>query len=190
MPFEDMALYREIPGATVVDVTDAAMLRFFLTDFQTKDGVKYLRVGRKEFYPVYSQDTRFEPGKAAVLREGTDAVIVAGGIMVREALETARLLEREGIQAAVIDPVTVKPLDEACIRAWAQKTGVVVTAENHSRIGGLTSAVQAAICGLPLRFGCVAVDDCFGEVGPQNYLRERFGLTQTHLAQTVRELCG
>ena len=189
MPFEDMALYREIPDATVVDVTDAAMLQFFLRSFLTKPGVKYLRVGRKDFYPVYAEQTQFTPGQAAVLREGADAVIVASGIMVREALEAAAALEQEGIHAAVIDPVTVKPLDAACIRAWAEKTGVVVTAENHSRIGGLTSAVQDAVCGLPLRFGCVAVDDCFGEVGPQSYLRERFGLTDVRLAQTVKELC-
>ena len=94
----------------------------------------------------------------------------------------------EGIDAAVIDPVTVKPLDEALIRGCAEKTGLVVTAENHNKIGGLTSAVQAAVCGLPLRFGTVAIEDEFGEVGPQDYLRKRFDLTAEHIARTVREL--
>ena len=106
--------------------------------------------------------------------------------MVHEALQAAEELERAGISAAVIDPVTVKPLDEALIRSWAKKTGIVVTAENHNRIGGLTSAVQAAVCGMPLRFGVVAVEDCFGEVGPQSYLQERFGLTAGHIVQTTK----
>ena len=186
MPFEDMALYRTIPDAIVVDVTDVSMIVSFLRQFQSVRGVKYLRVGRKESYPVYPADYDFQIGKGAVLRTGSDAVIVASGIMVHEALQAAEELERAGISTAVIDPVTVKPLDEALIRSWAKKTGIVVTAENHNRIGGLTSAVQAAVCGMPLRFGVVAVEDCFGEVGPQSYLQERFGLTAGHIVQTTK----
>ena len=150
--------------------------------------MKYIRVGRKESYPVYPEDYKFEVGKGAVLREGKDAVIVASGIMVHEALEAAKTLAEEGIDAAVIDPVTVKPLDEALIRAYAEKTGRVVTAENHNKIGGLTSAVQAALCGMALRFDAVAVEDVFGEVGPQPYLQERFGLTAAHIVESVRKL--
>lgn len=188
MPFEDMALYRAIPDAIVVDVTDVSMLIAFLHQFQERSGVKYLRVGRKESYPVYPADYPFKVGKGAVLREGSDAVIIASGIMVHEALEAAEQLKSEHIDAAVIDPVTVKPLDETLIRSYAEKTGVVVTAENHNKIGGLTSAVQAAVCGLPVRFGYVAVEDVFGEVGPQPYLRERFDLTAEHIATQVRTL--
>ncbi len=188
MPFEDMALYRALPGATVVDVTDVTMLTYFLKYFQTQPGVKYLRVGRKESYPVYAPDTQFTPGKGAVLREGTDVLLVAGGIMVHEAMQAANALEKDGVSAAVIDPVTVKPFDDALVRAWVEKTGAVVTAENHNRIGGLTSAVQNAICGVPVKFGYVAVEDTFGEVGPQTYLRERFALTDTHIVETVRRI--
>lgn len=188
MPFEDMALYRTIPGATVVDVTDVAMLTHFLKAFQSLPGVKYLRVGRKTSYPVYPEDYPFEVGKGALLRPGKDALIVASGIMVHEALKAVQALEESGISAAVIDPVTVKPLDEELIRTWAGKTGVVVTAENHNVIGGLTSAVQAALTGMALKFGSVAVQDAFGEVGPQDYLQQRFGLTAAHIEQTVREL--
>ena len=185
MPFEDMALYRVLPGATVVDVT---MLTYFLHYFQTQPGVKYLRVGRKESYPVYAPDTQFTPGKGAVLREGRDVLIVASGIMVHEALQAANALAAGGIDAAVIDPVTVKPFDDALVRQYAEKTGAVVTAENHNRIGGLTSAVQNALCGLAVKFGYVAVEDTFGEVGPQSYLRERFALTDTHIAETVKRI--
>ena len=106
---------------------------------------------------------------------------------VREALEAAKKLEAEGIEAAVIDPVTVKPLDVDLIRSWAEKTGAVVTCENHNRIGGLTSAVEDALIGMPLKFGHVAVEDTFGEVGPQDYLRERFDLTDEHICRLVRE---
>lgn len=186
MPFEDMALYRTIPNAVVVDVTDVAMLQAFLWKFQTIPGVKYLRVGRKESYPVYPANYAFEVGKGAILREGRDAVIIASGIMIHEALEAAKLLKTNGIDVAVIDPVTVKPLDEKLIRSYAEKTGVVITAENHSRIGGLTSAVQNVLCGVACKFGCVAVEDEFGEVGPQDYLQKRFGLTASHIEQVVR----
>lgn len=188
MPFEDMALYRAIPGAIIVDVTDVTMLQAFLHRFQERPGVKYLRVGRKESYPVYPGDYSFEPGKGAVLREGKDAVIVASGIMVHEALEAARALSEAGIDVAVIDPITVKPLDEALIRRYAEQTRVVVTAENHNKIGGLTSAVQAAICGMAVKFGTVAIEDEFGEVGPQPYLRERFALTDAHIVDVVKSL--
>lgn len=191
MPFEDMALYRTIPEAIVVDVTDVTMLQSFLHQFPQRPGVKYIRVGRKESYPVYPQDYQFEIGHGAVLRDGKDAAIVACGIMVHEALEAAKVLANKGIDAAVIDPVTVKPLDEALIRQYAEKTGVVITAENHNKIGGLTSAVQAAVCGLPIRLAYVAVEDVFGEVGPQPYLQERFGLTAAHITSEVEmAICG
>lgn len=188
MPFEDMALYRALPGAIVVDVTDTVMLESFLRMFQTIPGVKYIRTSRKESYPVYPADYKFELGRGAVLREGKDAVIVASGIMVHEAMEAAKQLAAQGIDAAVIDPVTIKPFDDALIRAYAEKTGIVVTAENHNKIGGLTSAVQNAICGLSTKFGAVAIEDEFGEVGPQDYLRERFALTDEHIVQVVKSL--
>ena len=186
MPFEDVALYRALPGATVIDVSDPTMLISVLRQCKDRKGVKYIRVGRKQYARIYADGSELPVGKAVVLREGTDAVIFAAGIMVHEALQAAQKLEQEGIHAAVIDPVTVKPLDAELIRTWAQKTGVVITAENHNKIGGLTSAVQDAICGMPCKFGYVAVEDEFGEVGPQDYLQSRFGLTAEHIAEVVK----
>lgn len=186
MPFEDMALYRAIPGATVVDVTDVPMLIAFLEMAGDLPGVKYIRVGRKASQQVYEDGTRFEVGKGCVLREGKDAVIVACGIMVHEALQAAAKLAQEGIEAAVIDPVTVKPLDEELIRTYAAKTGVVITAENHNKIGGLYSAVKECLDG-EAKVGYVAVEDTFGEVGPQDYLRTRFDLTDDHIVRVVKE---
>jgi len=186
MPFEDMALYRAIPGAVVVDATDVPMLVSFLEMAKDLPGVKYIRVGRKNSCQVYEDGTTFEVGKGAVLREGTDAVIVACGIMVHEALQAAKQLAEEGIDVAVIDPVTVKPLDCQLIRTYAAKTGVLVTAENHNKIGGLYSAVKECLDG-EAKVGYVAVEDTFGEVGPQDYLRTRFDLTDSHIVRVVKE---
>ena len=188
MPFEDVALYRALPNATIIDITDVPMLVDVLKQAKDLPGVKYIRVPRKESYPVYAEGSHFTVGKANVVREGKDAVIIACGIMVHEALQAAEMLEKQGISAAVIDVFTIKPLDAELVRAYARKTGVVVTAENHNKIGGLTSAVQDAICGMALKFGYVAIEDEFGEVGPQDYLRKRFDLTCDHIAAEVQKL--
>lgn len=188
MPFEDVALYRALPNATIFDITDVPMLVDVLKQAKDLPGVKYIRVPRKESYPVYAEGTHFTVGKANVVREGKDAVIIACGIMVHEAMQAAEMLEKQGISAAVIDVFTIKPLDSELVRAYAEKTGVVVTAENHNKIGGLTSAVQDAVCGMALKFGYVAIEDEFGEVGPQDYLRKRFDLTCDHIARKVQEL--
>ena len=188
MPFEDMALYRAIPGATVIDVTDPTMLISVLRQCKDRPGVKYIRVGRKSYAKVYAEGSELPIGKAVTLREGTDVVIFACGILVHEAMQAAKTLEEEGISAAVVDCFTVKPLDEEAVLAWAEKTGAVVTAENHNRIGGLTSAVSELLarrCPTPLE--AVAVEDCFGEVGPQGYLQQRFGLTAEHVTRAARE---
>ena len=188
MPFEDMALYRAIPGATVIDVTDPTMLISVLHQCKDRPGVKYIRVGRKSYAKVYAEGSELPIGKAVTLREGTDLVIFACGILIHEAMQAAKILAEEGISAAVVDCFTVKPLDEETVLAWAGKTGAVVTAENHNRIGGLTSAVSELLarrCPTPLE--AVAVEDCFGEVGPQGYLQQRFGLTAEHVARAARE---
>ena len=187
MPFEDVALYRTLPTATIIDVTDPAMLISVLRQCKDREGVKYIRVGRKNYARMYEDGSELPIGKAVELRDGTDAVIFACGIMVHEAMQAAAALEKEGISAAVVDMFTIKPLDVDCVLRWAEKTGAVVTAENHNRVGGLTSAVSEVLAvkrPTPLEY--VAVEDCFGEVGPQNYLQERFGLTAEHVAEAVR----
>ena len=188
MPFEDMALYRSIPGATVVDVTDAAMLENILPKLVELPGVKYLRVNRKNNDLMYEEGSEFEIGKGVVVKEGADAVIIAAGYMVGAALKAAKNLEEKGISAAVIDMFTVKPLDEALVVEYAKKTGCVITAENHNKIGGLYSAVAECLVGCcPVPVGYVAVEDEFGEVGPIDYLAERFGLTAEHIVDVVEK---
>ena len=187
MPFEDMALYRAIPHAMVFDITDTAMLENVLTQCKDLPGVKYLRVGRKIAAKVYETGSKFTIGKAIPLREGKDAVIFATGIMIHEAMQAADRLSKEGIEVAVVDMFTVKPIDEDAIVQYAKATRAVVTAENHNKIGGLFSAVcdvLARKCPTPAEY--VAVEDEFGEVGPQDYLQKRFGLTADNIVSKVR----
>ena len=188
MPFEDMALYRAVPEGTVIDISDISMFEDALRQSVDMPGVKYIRFPRKNCVKLYEEGQKFEIGKGIVLREGTDAVIIASGIMVSKALAAADALSAEGISAAVIDMFTVKPIDAELVSEWAKKTGAVVTCENHNKIGGLTSAVSevlAASCPTPLEY--VAVEDVFGEVGPQDYLEGAFGLTAEHISEKVKK---
>ncbi|MEG1812162.1 MAG: transketolase C-terminal domain-containing protein [Clostridia bacterium] len=184
MPFEDMAIYRALPTATVLDITDTVMLESVLRACMSRPGVKYLRVGRKQAAKVYESGSEITIGQAITLREGSDLTIIACGIMVHEALQAAQTLEKEGISARVLDMFTVKPLDEAALVDAARTTGTIVTAENHNRVGGLYAAVAEALarlCPIPVEY--VAVEDEFGEVGPQDYLQKRFGLTAQHIVE-------
>ena len=187
MPFEDMALYRALPGATVIDITDTVMLETVLRQCQSRQGVKYIRVGRKNNYKVYGEGSELPIGKAVKLREGGDLTIVACGIMVGEALRAAEALAGEGVSCEVLDMFTVKPLDAEALIASVRKTGAVVTCENHNKVGGLYAAVSEALAAnLPAPVEYVAVEDEFGEVGPQDYLQRCFGLTTEHIVEKAR----
>ena len=187
MPFEDMALYRAIPRAMVFDITDTAMLEDVLRQAKDLPGVKYIRVGRKTAAKVYETGSTFPIGKGIPLREGKDAVIFASGIMVHEAMQAAQALSKEGVEVAVVDMFTIKPLDEEIVVQYVKACGAVVTAENHNKIGGLFSAVSDVLarkCPTPAEY--VAVEDEFGEVGPQDYLQKRFGLTADNIVTKVK----
>lgn len=188
MPFEDVALYRAIPGATIVDPADTAQFNAIFPALVNMPGVKYLRCNRKANDRIYEDGSEFEIGKGVVLCEGDDVTIIAAGFMVGRALKAAELLREKDINATVIDMFTIKPLDEELVVKYAEKTGAVVTVENHNVIGGLYSAVAECLSTkCPTRMGRVAVEDTFGEVGPVDYLAERFGLTVEHIVQAVEE---
>ena len=191
MPFEDVALYRAVPGATIIDVTDSAMLVDILPKLVERPGVKYMRLTRKTNNLMYEAGSEFEIGKGVVLRDGKDAAIVASGIMVGKAMQAAQLLQQQGLDIAVIDMFTIKPLDEELLIEYAEKTGCIVTAENHNKIGGLYSAVsECLVRNHPIPVGYVAVEDEFGEVGPQDYLEKRFALTAEHIAAVAVNTIG
>jgi len=189
MPFEDVALYRAIPEAIIFDIADSTQFREVLKLTKDVKGCIYIRTPRKSIDKIYSDDSTFEIGKGHILREGTDVTIVGGGIMVGVALAAAEKLAEEGINAEVIDPVTVKPLDEDLIIASAKKTGAVVTAENCSVNGGLGEAVASVLgCNLPTPMRKVGIHEECGEVGTEDYLRGRFNLAPEEIIKNVKEV--
>lgn len=186
MPFEDMGIMRGIPGMMVVEPTDIVMLKNLLPQIAATEGMIYMRLVRKDVKKVYDEGSTFELGKAAVLSEGTDVTIIASGFCVSEAIGAARILAEQGISAGIINMFTWKPIDEEAILRAAANTGAIVTAENHNVINGLGSAVsEVLIRNKPVPVEMVGVNDEFGEVGPVSYLRERFGLTDTAIAEAA-----
>ena len=189
MPFEDVALYRAIPGSTIIDATDSAQLENVFPKLVALPGVKYLRVNRKANDLVYEAGSEFEIGKGVVLREGGDITLIAAGFMVGRTLKAAQLLSEKGIEARVIDMFTIKPLDEALVIDSAKRTGAIVTVENHNAVGGLYSAVSECLAAIqPTPMGRVAVEESFGEVGPADFLAERFGLTAEHIVSEAEKV--
>ena len=187
MPFEDMGTLMSIPRITLVEPTDSVQLRWLLQTLEKEYGVYYIRLLRKNAVGVFEAGSQFQLGKLARLREGTDAAVVCSGIMVGEALKAAALLEQEGIRIAVLNAFTWKPMDDETLAEYARSCGCVVTAENHNILGGLGSAVANSLsrsCPVPVEM--VGVEDEFGEVGTEDFLRRRFDLTAEHIVRAVR----
>jgi transketolase len=186
--FEDLALICAMPTAIVADPTDNAMMRALMRATKDLNQVVYLRVNRSDNKDVYLDEQAFSVGKGLVLREGNDLTIVACGIMVYEALEACKLLEAEGISVRLIDPVTIKPLDEELILKAAAETGAIVTAENHNVIGGLGAMVAAAVCeNIPVPVVRVGAKDRFGQVGPLDFLKTAFQLDVSAIVRAVKQ---
>jgi transketolase len=189
MPFEDMGVLRSIPGITLMDITDPAMLTDIVSQLAGDKfyGVYYLRFPRKGVAGVYAEGSAFEIGKGALLREGADVTIIASGILVPEALRAADALTEEGISARVIDMFTWKPMDDALISECARETGAIVTAENHNITGGLFAAVSEAAARLsPVPIEPVGVEDAFGQVGSEEYLKSAYRLSARRIAEAAR----
>jgi transketolase len=183
MPLEDMAVLRAIPEMILVEPTDSVMLENILPKIAEKYGVYYIRLNRKNAVGVYQPGSVFEIGKGALLRDGLDVTLFASGIMVAEALEAAKLLDEQGVSACVVNLFTWKPLDAELILDCARKTGAAVTCENHNIVGGLGSAVaETLVKNHPVPVEMIGVQDEFGEVGPEDYLRGRFGLNAVDIA--------
>ena len=186
MGLEDVGTVRSIPGLVIFEPTDAVQLKAAMPVLHAYEGPIYMRMDRKEFPTVFPEDYRFDLFKADVLREGADATIFAAGLMVSEALQAAKALAGEGISCEVVNVHTIKPIDTETVLAFAHKTGVVVTAENHNVIGGLHSAVLEALARDPVPAWAVGAEDRFGEVGKLPYLKEALGLNADRIAAVVR----
>ena len=183
MPFEDMGALRCIPELTIMEPADTVMLSDLLRQTRDLYGVFYMRLSRKKSVKIYDEGSVFTMGKAVELRKGSDVTIFATGIMIAEALKAAELLEKKGISAAVSNMFTIKPIDKEAVVAAAEKTGAIVTAENHNVINGLGSAVAEVLvenrC-VPMER--VGVQDRFGQVGSVDYLQKEYGLTAEEIA--------
>ena len=185
---EDIALMRTIPGMVIINPADAVEARAAVEASILYKGPVYLRFGRCPVPVINDKDTyRFEWGKGVTLREGNDVTIVATGIMVSMALEAADMLQAEGISARVINIHTIKPLDKELIVKAATETGAIVTAEEHSVIGGLGAAVCEAVCDTcPVPVVRLGINDEFGRSGTVPALLERYGLTAENLAAKAK----
>ena len=186
---EDIALMRTIPGMVVLNPADDVEARAAVKAAAEYEGPVYLRFGRLAV-PVFNDEAnyKFEIGKGILLREGTDLTIVATGLCVNSALEAAEKLAAEGISAEVINIHTIKPLDEEIILKSAKKTGKVVTAEEHSVIGGLGSAVCDVLSEkLPTPVKKIGVYDVFGESGPAVKLLEKYKLDGAGVYEQIKD---
>ena len=183
---EDIALMRVIPGMTVVVPADAKETKKAVFALAEYNGPAYLRLARLAS-PVFEEDYPFELGKANVLREGTDAVLFTCGLMVAECLEAAKLLEAQGVRAAVVNVHTIKPSDAECVTKYAKQCGAVFTVEEHSVIGGLGDAVADVLMGkVSCKFRKIGVNDQFGQSGKAADVLREYGLTADQIAATVR----
>ncbi|CAG7839475.1 transketolase [Clostridium novyi B str. ATCC 27606] len=186
---EDISLMRSIPNMTVINPSDAVETEAVIRAIAEYNGPCYVRLGRAAVETINDNaDYKFEIGKGITLREGKDVTIIATGIMVEAALEAYNMLAEEGIKAKVINIHTIKPIDTELITKAAQETGVIVTAEEHSVIGGLGSAVCEVVSEThPVPVMRVGIKDVFGESGKPNELLKAYGLTAEDIVKAVKK---
>ncbi len=191
MPFEDIALMRQIPGFVIIEPSDAQSL-YDLTWQVYKSGHNaYIRTPRKGINFRYSLEDKIELGKGIELRSGDDIAIIATGIvMVDGAMEAAEILDKKGIKATVIDLHTIRPLDNALIEKVASRTGRVLVCENGRYAGGVGEMIASHLSQtVPTKMGFVNVGERFGEVGNLSYLKSAFDFTGEDIARKAEELC-
>ena len=190
MPLEDAGMYLSIPETTVLDPADYAQLASITRQLVNVEGVSYTRFVRKGIIKVYDDGSEFEIGKGVVLHESDKdvATIITSGIMVDESLKAYEALQAEGISVRVIDMFTWKPLDEELVIKAAKETGAIVTAENHNVTCGLGSVVANCLAkNCPTIQEFVGVQDEFGQVGPQDFLMDEYGLRAANIVAAVKK---
>ena len=187
---EDIALMRTIPGMVIINPADDVEARAAVHAAADYNGPVYLRFGRLGVPVIYDEATyHFEIGKAVTLREGNDVTIIATGLMVERALQAAEKLAAEGVDARVLNIHTIKPIDRDAVLKAAKETKGIVTAEEHSVVGGLYSAVCETVCAAePCRIAPIAIMDEFGSSGPATQLLEVYGLTAENIYQKAKSL--
>ena len=190
---EDFALMRSIPGMVVMSPADDVEAKAMVKAAYEYKGPVYMRFSRYGAPVFHDTDNfNFEIGKGEMLRDGTDVVLMANGLLVAEALEAADILAQRGVSARVINMATIKPLDEELVLSAAKECGKIITCEEHSTIGGLGEAVCAVIAqhGLACPVERVGINDEFGHSGPAGALLKQFGLCADHIAETAQKMCS
>ncbi len=186
---EDISLMRSIPNMTVINPADGVEAKKAIFAAAEYYGPVYIRLGRAAVEEIFDDNYQFEIGKGVQLKDGNDLTIVATGIMVEKALKAAEILEAEGMSIRVINIHTIKPIDTEILLKAAKETKRIITAEEHSIIGGLGSAVLESIaeeCPVPvIRIG---VKDTFGESGKPNELLEKYGLTENDIVNAAKKI--
>ena len=186
---EDIALMRTIPGMTVICPADAVSARAAVEAAILHNGPVYMRFGRANVPMIYGDDYKFEIGKGTVLADGKDVTIVATGITVFMALEAREKLAAEGVDAAVIDISTIKPIDAELLVEYAKKTGKIVTCEEHSIIGGLGGAVSEVLSEkCPTKVKRVGINDTFGSSGKAFEVAAAYGISAESIYGAVKEI--
>ena len=187
--FEDIALMREIPEMVIINPADAVSTKILMRKEFERDGYSYIRLGRASVPDVYDMDADLQIGKAVELKSGNDIAIIATGIMVDAALKAEKLLADEGVSARVIDMHTIKPIDEDIIIKAASECKGIVTAEEHSVIGGLGGAVaEVTATKCPCKVAMVGQQDCFGGSGKPAELLEKYGMTAADIVKAAKGL--
>lgn len=182
MSFEDMGIMRGLAHTVVMEMTDGAMFEDILKQVALKDGFYWIRTIRKNAYTIYEKGSRFEIGKGNIVRDGKDITLIANGIMVIEALKAAEKLGKDGISTAVIDMFTLNPIDRELIKEYAERTGKIVTCENHSIHNGLGSAVCEVVAESGnAKVKRIGIQQRYGQVGTLDFLMEEYGLTAEYI---------
>ena len=187
MSMEDVSIMRNIPGMTIYEPVDSAQLKKIFPQIVAAPGPVYIRLLRRNAVEIFNDSQEFALGKGTMIKEGSDVTILCSGIMAAESIKAAEMLKNDGIDAEIINIHTIKPLDVQMVAKSAKKTGAVVTAENHSVIGGLGSAVSEALSeSYPVPVRRVGINDHFGEVGLTDFLMEKYGLTAAHIVEEAK----
>lgn len=190
--FEDVALMRTVPGASVVAPADTVSFSWVLRWYAENGGLVYDRAPRKPLPQVYAEGSEFNPGRGQLLREGSDIALIALGSCVSDALRAADLLAERGVSASVVDLFFVKPVDEKLVLDMAANHRALLTIENHGGPGGIGELVGGLMSrfGSHARLGCVCVGDRYGEVGTLEYLKKTLGISVDDIVAKACELTG